>query len=710
MTIVVESLSLTSLKMKAMRVPSRLTVRLSVLMAFILATGCGESLAQAPFADRFAECVSSDVRNLIWDRHTHQIRLNVLPEYVAQPNVRAGFHSAFANSTREPQWVQIDLGQVLPIDSVVLVPVSIVQESVLQNGYAFPVRFRVQVSVDPKFQQSSLIADKTEEDYPNPGKYPCQFTGLNVSGRYVRVTATKLAEVGVSPCFALGELIVISEDRNVAAWRPVAASSESIEAESRWSKQYLVDEQSILPLPNGLEPSHSNGYLSKSSLTADVEKWIQLDLGREYLIEEMRLIPARPADRPDIPGWGVPERFRIDVAKKADFSDAIPFCDFSQVDVKHGVNHAFVLPGELREDFSRSDVPPAAGKRTAFPSTLIKARYVRLTASKLDSRVQPTSFALAEIQVWSQGENVARGSKVTASDAVGSEYTKWKQEFLVDNYSSRRRLLPVVDWLGQIERRRVVEGQLSETNDSLRESIENVWSRAIWSGAALIGSLSLLIGMIIWLQHRRHRRLTEGLRAQIASDLHDDIGSNLGTIALLCQTFGTRDGISTEVALNLGEIRTIALETGDAMRDILWLMRPSATGLDEFIGRMRTMTTRMTQGFEVQFEAPEVIPQNLVPLAWRRHVFLSFKESLYNAVRHSRAKCFAVAVRVEGQVFEISVTDNGTGFAESISTTGYGMGNLSRRLELLKGTVEVLSTPGAGATIRLRAPLPTSRS
>ena len=703
--------SLVSFKRIAIRVQSQLRIRLCILVALILATRCAESRAQAPFADRFAEWVSSDVRSLLWDRHTHQIRLSVLPEYVEQSNVRAGFHSAFANSTRQSQWVQIDLGRVLPIDSIALVPVSIVQESVLQNGYAFPVRFRVQVSIDSQFQQSSLIADKTEEDYPNPGKYPCQFTGLNVSGRFVRVTATKLAEVGVSPCFALGELIVISEDRNVATWRPVTSSSESIEAESRWSMQYLVDEQSILPLPNGLEPSHSNGYLSKPSETAEVEKWIQLDLGREYLIEELRLIPARPAERADIPGWGIPERFRVDVAKLSDFSDAIPYCDFSQVDVKHGVNHALVLPGELREDFSRGDVPPAAGKRVAFPSALIKARYVRLTTTKLDSRVQPTVLALAEFQVWSQGENVARGSKVTALDAAGPEYgMRWSREFLVDNCSSRRRLLPVVDWLAQIDRRQLFEGRLHETNDELRNQTELVWSRAQWGGAAVVTLVSLFTGLIIWLQQRRHRTLTESLRVQIASDLHDDIGSNLGTIALLCQTFGTREGISLDVASNLGEIRNIALETSDAMRDILWLMRASATGLDEFIGRMRTMTTRMTSGFEVQFEAPEVIPQNTVPLGWRRHVFLAFKESLYNAVRHSRAKCFVVSVRVDGQMFEISVTDNGTGFAESISTTGYGMGNLSRRLELLKGTVEVISTPGSGATIRLRAPLPKSRS
>ena len=102
--------SLVSFKRIAIRVQSQLRIRLCILVALILATRCAESRAQAPFADRFAEWVSSDVRSLLWDRHTHQIRLSVLPEYVEQSNVRAGFHSAFANSTRQSQWVQIDLG------------------------------------------------------------------------------------------------------------------------------------------------------------------------------------------------------------------------------------------------------------------------------------------------------------------------------------------------------------------------------------------------------------------------------------------------------------------------------------------------------------------------------------------------------------------------------------------------------------------------
>jgi len=684
------------------------------LMAIVL-IGSGllwqssSAIAQPPSIRRLAEFLSADVRDLDWERHSCDVRLSTLPEYVAQANVRAGFHSVFAKSENEPHWVQIDLGRVLPIELIALVPVSIVQESVLQNGYGFPVRFRVQVSVDPAFQQSAIVADSTAADFPNPGKYPVQFTGLNVSGRYVRVTATKLASPAARPCFALGEMLVLSEDRNVAAWRPVTSSGAE-EAESRWSKEYLVDEQSILPLVHGMGSSRTNGFLSQSSIEASTEKWIELDLQSDFTIDEIRLIPARPIESADVPGWGMPERFRIDLATKSDFSDAMPYCNFSEVDVRHGVHHALVLPYELREDFSRGDIPPTAGLRTAFPSAPVAGRYLRLTVNKLDSRVHPSYLALSEIQVWSNGENVALKATVKVSDEIGrGSNNRWSPSFLVDDHSSRRKLISINDWLAQIERRRTVEEHKADVESRYRLALED-FSMHVYVAVTSIGvGLVLIVMVFAWRQHRRHRLQTQLLRTQIASDLHDDIGSNLGTIALLCQTINSESDGTSILDEGLREIRTIALETGDAMRDILWLMKESSTGLDEFVGRMRTMTTRMTQGFDVLFEAPDHLPHHLIGLVWRRNLFLSFKETLYNAVRHSKATSLVIGVRIDGAHFEVQVRDNGKGLPESTGGLGFGRGNIARRMEMLNGAVAFESQSKAGTTVTLRCPLPKPR-
>ncbi|MEI7687540.1 MAG: DUF1549 domain-containing protein, partial [Planctomycetota bacterium] len=52
--------------------------------------------------------------------------------------------------------------------------------------------------------------------------------------------------------------------------------------------------------------SPTNGYHSQISPTADVVKWVQIDLGQSMPIEMVRLIPARPIDFPDTPGFGFP--------------------------------------------------------------------------------------------------------------------------------------------------------------------------------------------------------------------------------------------------------------------------------------------------------------------------------------------------------------------------------------------------------------------
>ena len=666
------------------------------------------AVAQPPNVRRLAEFMSPKIRDLDWEKQSNKLRLQKLPRYEAHYNLRAGYHSAFTDKETTVQWVQIDLGSVMPIDSVALVPVSIVHESVLQAGYGFPIRFRVQGAIDPLFQQSSMIADSSTSDFENPGKYPVQFPGLNISARYIRVTATKLSRPAFSPCFALGELIVISNSRNVAAWRPVTSSSQ-IEAESRWSREYLVDEQSILPLMHGREASRSSGFLSKPCPTPDCEKWIELDLKQSYEIDEIRLIPAWPIDRADIPGWGIPDRFRIDLADNPEFKDSIPYCDFSQVDVRHGVNHALVLPAELREDFSRGHLAPTAGVREYFPSKRVTARYVRMTVTRLDRRESPSYLALAEFQVWSQGTNVALGSQVQASDAVGPEFgSRWAPKFLTDGYSSRWELLPIMDWLSQIERRRQVESALSLAEEGYQAELEEFWVQLQLAIAGLGLTLITLIAAFAWRQHRRHRQQTLMLRNQIASDLHDDIGSNLGTIALLCQTISPETAHSSVLDEGLREIRTIALETGDAMRDILWLMKESATGLDEFVGRLRTMTSRMTQGFDVQFVAPDAPPHYRISLSWRRNLFLSFKETLYNAVRHSKATVLNITVTITGHQFEVVVSDNGKGLTESVGM-GFGRGNIQRRMEMLKGTVTFDSTAGQGTSVTLRAPLPKPR-
>jgi mono/diheme cytochrome c family protein len=179
-------------------------------------------------------------------------------------------------------------------------------------------------------------------------------------------------------------------------------------------------EMAALPaLPAGA-PSPSNGYHSGIAPRPDVVKWVQVDIGRPVAIDEVRLVPARPTDFPDTPGFGFPVRFRIDVSDDPAFVTSRTIADHTRADFPNPGDHLY-----------RARV---GGK---------PARYVRVTADRLWKRTGDYVFALAELQVESGGKNVARSAAVTALDSI--EAGRWSRKNLVDDFDSRRGLPDLSD-------------------------------------------------------------------------------------------------------------------------------------------------------------------------------------------------------------------------------------------------------------------------
>ena len=144
-----------------------------------------------------------------------------------------GYHAA-ETSVDETKWVQVDLGQVLPVESVVLD--SLRHEN--QDGFGFPLRYKIEGSNDPDFSAPVLMADHTRNDAANPGNSAVDHPA-KASARYIRVTATKLYPYNNKFCFALGELRVLSGGKNVAA--NSAVTFKDTVDNYGWNHQALTD-------------------------------------------------------------------------------------------------------------------------------------------------------------------------------------------------------------------------------------------------------------------------------------------------------------------------------------------------------------------------------------------------------------------------------------------------------------------------------------
>ncbi len=81
-----------------------------------------------------------------------------------------------------------------------------------------------------------------------------------------------------------------------------------------------------LPSPTSRPASPTNGYHSAIYPKPDATVWVQVDLGSTVLIDEIRLVPARPTDFPDTPGFGFPIRFRLEISDDPDFRPSRASC------------------------------------------------------------------------------------------------------------------------------------------------------------------------------------------------------------------------------------------------------------------------------------------------------------------------------------------------------------------------------------------------
>ncbi|SIO31945.1 Planctomycete cytochrome C [Singulisphaera sp. GP187] len=237
----------------------------------------------------------------------------------------------------------------------------------------------------------------------------------------------------------------------------------------------LRGQLAALPGPTATAPSPSNGYHSGIAPTPDVVKWVQVDLGRAVPIDAVRLIPARPTDFADTPGFGFPARFRVELADEPTFARPLVIADQSAAD--------FANPG-----LAAYVVRPRPGQASA--------RFLRVTASRLWKRTDDYVFALGELEVISEGRRAAVAA-VTALDSI--EGGRWGRARLIDGFDSRARLDDLAD---PVARERLeLQCQVQETRsryEALKESqvdtgIRDGIDRTVAELAALDGQVKALL-------------------------------------------------------------------------------------------------------------------------------------------------------------------------------------------------------------------------
>jgi len=154
------------------------------------------------------------------------------------------------------------------------------------------------------------------------------------------------------------------------------------------------------------------------------------------------------------------------------------------------------------------------------------------------------------------------------------------------------------------------------------------------------------------------------------------------------------------------EIHRIAVQTSNAIRDIIWLINPAFDTMQDLVLRIRDFAGTVLRGVDYRLRCEGASLSNKLPLDFRQNVFLVFKEALTNIARHAQATVAETRIEEAAGAWRISILHNGRGFDPSAVTSGNGLKNLRARARLMGAELDLRSQPGQGVTLVFTVPRP----
>ena len=219
----------------------------------------------------------------------------------------------------------------------------------------------------------------------------------------------------------------------------------------------------------------------------------------------------------------------------------------------------------------------------------------------------------------------------------------------------------------------------------------------------------LIIALTLYALYRyRIQQLlrVQKVRINISSDLHDDIGARLTNMNILTmlseQNLGNPEISGTYLSRISGEIQS----SGEALDDIVWSINSNYDSLAETIARMRRYAAEQFEPTNIAFEFKTDVFRihHKLMMDQRRDLFLVYKESITNILRHSGASKVSINIMNIKKQLHVSITDNGKGFDLSKPTHRHGILNMHTRIKKWQGKLTIESSPVSGTTIIICLP------
>jgi signal transduction histidine kinase len=208
------------------------------------------------------------------------------------------------------------------------------------------------------------------------------------------------------------------------------------------------------------------------------------------------------------------------------------------------------------------------------------------------------------------------------------------------------------------------------------------------------------------IQHQLLRSREEE-RSRLARELHD--GPLQTLIGMNMQLGMLQSSISSYDSQALQDLRNEIRDLLDDLRAVCSELRPPMLDALGLGAALHALTEEWSQqhGIAIQLDLPKNANLLSLPGDIAVNLYRVAQETLTNIARHAGASKAVISLKMDGEVHELSIQDDGCGFQvpsalhELAANDHFGLVGILERVELIGGTLVVKSEPGQGTLVQV---------
>lgn len=181
-------------------------------------------------------------------------------------------------------------------------------------------------------------------------------------------------------------------------------------------------------------------------------------------------------------------------------------------------------------------------------------------------------------------------------------------------------------------------------------------------------------------------------RNRISREIHDELGASLTSIALSTDLLKSKMKDHSE---EVYKISNTSSDMVDALNEIIWSLNSRNDSVKSLIAYTRKMFINLLEDTNIKhhFTVNEIEEDCNISGTARRAIFLTTREALNNALKHSKATAINILFSLKNNNIDIQITDNGIGI-NNTNEFGNGMTNMKTNIEKIGGILSVINNNG----------------